>query len=48
MPTTFDHEKLKVYQAAIQFVKWAQQTLDKLPKGHALYLNPDLNLGLKD
>ena len=35
MPATFDHEKLKVYQAAIQFVEWVQQTLDKLPKGHA-------------
>jgi four helix bundle protein len=37
MPPTFDHEKLKVYQAAIMFVKWAHQTMDKVPKRHAVY-----------
>jgi len=37
MPTIFDHEKLKVYQASIKFVKWVQQTMGKVPKGPAVY-----------
>jgi four helix bundle protein len=37
MPAIFDHEKLKVYQASIQFVKWVQQTMGKVPKGPAVY-----------
>jgi len=41
MAPTFDHEKLKVYQTAIGFVKWVQQTLEKVPKGHAVYKQLD-------
>ncbi len=37
MPAIFDHEKLKVYQASIKFVKWVQQTMRKVPKGPAVY-----------
>jgi len=37
MTAIFDHEKLKVYQAAIEFVNWAQKALVKVPRGHAVY-----------
>ena len=36
MPTIFDHDKLQVYQAAIQFVGWSDTTLQKVPKGFAV------------
>jgi four helix bundle protein len=31
--TTFDHEKLKVYQAAIDFVAVADEIVERLPRG---------------
>lgn len=37
MSTTFDHEKLNVYQEAIRFVAWAEGLLDKLPKTLAVH-----------
>ncbi len=37
MPAIFDHEKLKVYQASIKFVKWVQQTMGRASKGPAVY-----------
>ncbi len=35
MNLVFDHEKLKVYQAAIRFVAWADALLETLPKNLA-------------
>ena len=32
----FDHEKLDVYQASIEFVTWADGLLEKLPKSLAV------------
>ena len=32
MKTYFDHEKLDVYQASIEFVTWANELLEQLPK----------------
>ena len=37
MKTSFDHEKLAVYQEAIRFVAWAGGLLDTLPKSLAAY-----------
>lgn len=36
MPS-FDHDKLKVYQASITFVAWSQGLLDMLPKSASIY-----------
>lgn len=36
MKSHFDHEKLDVYQASIEFVSWADELLDQLPKGLAV------------
>jgi len=36
MKTHFDHEKLDVYQASIQFVSWADELLEQLPKSLAV------------
>lgn len=33
----FDHEKLKVYQASVQFVAWVTELLKTLPKSLAVY-----------
>jgi four helix bundle protein len=33
----FDHEKLNVYQAAIQFVAWSSELLTAVPKTIAIY-----------
>ena len=33
----FDHEKLKVYQTAIQFVAWTNDVLDSVPKVSAAH-----------
>ncbi len=33
----FDHEKLIVYQSAIQFVAWSSDLLNGLPKSLAVY-----------
>ena len=32
MKTSFDHEKLDVYQEAIRFVSWADDLLESIPK----------------
>jgi four helix bundle protein len=32
MKAYFDHENLNVYQASIEFVAWAEEVLEKLPK----------------
>ena len=37
MKTSFDHEKLAVYQEAIRLVAWAGGLLDTLPKSLAAY-----------
>jgi four helix bundle protein len=37
MPKPFDHEKLKVYQAAIKFIIWLQEIMESVPKRHAVY-----------
>ena len=33
----FDHENLKVYQQSIQFVSWAEEVLDSVPKSLAVH-----------
>ncbi|MDA1230104.1 MAG: four helix bundle protein [Planctomycetota bacterium] len=33
----FDHEKLNVYQTAIQFVSWASEVLTAIPKSSAVH-----------
>ncbi len=35
--TSFDHEKLKVYQASIAFVAWSHGLLQNLPKSSSIY-----------
>jgi len=37
MSTSFDHEKLSVYQEAIRFVVWADEFLKTLPKNLAVH-----------
>ena len=38
MPSSkFDHEKLNVYQKAIDFVSWSDGVLDKVPKTAAVH-----------
>lgn len=37
MKTTFDHEKLDVYQASIAFVTWANDLLETLPRTLAVH-----------
>jgi len=37
MPKKFDHEKLRVYQASIEFLIWLQTILERVPKRHAVY-----------
>jgi len=37
MTTTFDHEKLHVYQDAIRFVSWADEILESIPKNLAVH-----------
>jgi len=37
MPPKFDHEKLRVYQASIEFLIWLQKILERIPKRHAVY-----------
>ena len=36
MKLHFDHEKLDVYQASIEFVRWTDELLEQLPKGLAV------------
>ncbi len=37
MNTTFDHERLSVYQEAIKFVVWADGVLETIPKSLAVH-----------
>ena len=37
MNTSFDHEKPEVYQQSICFVAWADDVLEKVPKGLAVH-----------
>jgi four helix bundle protein len=37
MPVYFDHEKLKVYQSAINFIIWLQDLMGHVPKKNAVY-----------
>lgn len=37
MSKVFDHEKLQVYQASIEFLVWLEKILERIPKRHALY-----------
>jgi four helix bundle protein len=37
MKTTFDHEKLNVYQEAIRFVAWSDALLTTIPKSLAVH-----------
>ena len=41
MKIYFDHEKLQAYQSALQFVRWTQPVLEKLPKSTAVYSQLD-------
>ncbi len=41
MTATFDHEKLTVYQRAIDFAKWVPVPLAKIPKSAALWSQLD-------
>ncbi|MCC5788462.1 MAG: four helix bundle protein [Opitutales bacterium] len=36
MEHSFDHEKLDVYRASIQFVSWVDEVLEQLPKSLAV------------
>lgn len=36
MSKIFDHEKLRVYQASIEFIVWVQKIMDKTPKKDAV------------
>lgn len=36
MPPHFDHEKLQVYQAALEFFRWSDAVLDRIPKAAAV------------
>ena len=37
MSKVFDHEKLHVYQASIEFLVWLEKILERIPKGLAVY-----------
>ncbi len=37
MTKIFDHEKLHVYQASIEFLVWLQKILERIPKRYAVY-----------
>ena len=37
MKTSFDHEKLDVYQEAIRFVSWVDELLKSIPKNLAVH-----------
>jgi four helix bundle protein len=36
MKALFDHEKLVVYQDALEFIRWSESVLDKISKGLAV------------
>ena len=37
MSKVFDHEKLHVYQASIEFLIWLEKILERIPKRHAVH-----------
>ena len=37
MSKIFDHEKLHVYQASIEFLVWIRKILERIPKRYAVY-----------
>ncbi|MFH0726893.1 MAG: four helix bundle protein [Pseudomonadota bacterium] len=37
MNKIFDHEKLNVYQSAINFIVWLQKIMEGVPRKHAVY-----------
>ena len=37
MTVIFDHEKLHVYRASIDFIVWLQKIMPDIPKRHAVY-----------
>ena len=37
MPKIFDHERLTVYQKAIDFISWLHPVLENMPKRNAVY-----------
>jgi four helix bundle protein len=41
MKIYFDHERLQAYQTALQFVRWSEPVLEKLPKTAAVYSQLD-------
>ena len=41
MKIYFDHEKLQAYQSSLQFVRWSEPVLEKLPKIAAVYSQLD-------
>jgi four helix bundle protein len=36
VPPHFDHEKLQAYQAALEFFRWSDVVLDRIPKAAAV------------
>jgi len=41
MKIYFDHEKMQAYQSSLQFVRWSEAFLDKLPRSAAVYSQLD-------
>lgn len=41
MKIYFDHEKLQAYQSSLQFVRWSEPVLEKLPRSAAVYSQLD-------
>ena len=41
MKIHFDHERLQAYQSSLQFVRWSEPVLEKLPKSAAVYSQLD-------
>jgi four helix bundle protein len=41
MKIYFDHERLQAYQSSLQFVRWSESVLEKLPKPAAVYSQRD-------
>src|SRR5262249_42972348 len=41
MKIYFDHERLQAYQSSLQFVRWSEPVLGKLPKSSAVYSQLD-------
>ena len=41
MKIYFDHERLQAYQSSLQFVRWSEPVLEKLPKTAAVYSQLD-------